>query len=234
MQKDNGTTPETSEAEETAQTENDQTEEKAENDQAANKAMAEEVVVDAGTATAAPKEKKKKNVKKEIISWIITLAVLIALFIRSFIFEPIYVDGHSMCDTLQDREVMFVTKYDYIIGEPQRGDVVICKYPDRTENFVKRLMAVPGDTIEIKNNVVYINGEALDEPYLTPSRNDNGFSMDPITMGEDDYFVMGDNRDNSHDCRNMTNGQPATLTRSQIVGHVRCVIYPFANIRGIE
>jgi len=197
-------------------------------------AEAQETVAD---ANAAPSQEKKKNVKKEIISWVLTLgsAVLIALFIRTFIFEPIFVDGQSMCDTLQDREVMLVTKPEYIFGEPQRGDVVICKYPGRTENFVKRLMGVPGDTIEVRDNVVYINGEALDEPYLTPSRNDDGFSMEAMTLGDDEYFVMGDNRDNSHDSRNYYGyGKPATLTRSQIIGHVRCVIYPFSDIRGIE
>ena len=187
--------------------------------------------------TAATPQEKKKNVQKEILSWILTLgsAVVIALLIRTFLFEPIRVDGQSMCDTLQNNEIMFVTKPEYLFGEPQDGDVVICKYPGRTENFVKRLMGVPGDTIEVKNNVVYRNGVALDETYLTPSRNDDGFSMDAMTLGEDQYFVMGDNRDNSHDSRNYYGyGKPATLTRSQIIGHVRCVVYPFNQIRGIE
>jgi len=187
--------------------------------------------------TAVTPQEKKKNVQKEILSWILTLgsAVVIALLIRTFLFEPIRVDGQSMCDTLQNNEIMFVTKPEYLFGEPQDGDVVICKYPGRTENFVKRLMGVPGDTIEVKNNVVYRNGVALDETYLTPSRNDDGFSMDAMTLGEDQYFVMGDNRDNSHDSRNYYGyGKPATLTRSQIIGHVRCVVYPFNQIRGIE
>ncbi len=204
---------------------------------ATNEAKAESADGAAVLENAPRQEKKKKNVKKEIISWILTLgsAVIIALLIRTFLFEPIYVDGQSMCDTLQDREVMLVTKPEYIFGQPQRGDVVICKYPGRTENFVKRLMAVPGDTIEVRSNVVYINGVALDEPYLTPSRNDDGFSMDPMTLTDDQYFVMGDNRDNSHDSRNYYGyGKPATLTRSQIIGHVRCVIFPFSNIRGIK
>lgn len=185
----------------------------------------------------AGQEKKKKNVQKEILSWVLTLAsaVVIALLIRTFLFEPIRVDGQSMCDTLQDQEIMLVTKPEYLLGEPQRGDVVICKYPGRTENFVKRLMGVPGDTLEIIDNVVYRNGTALDEPYLTPDRNNNGFCMAPITLAEDQYFVMGDNRDNSHDSRNYYGDtQPATLTRSQIIGHVRCVVFPFGNIRGIE
>ena len=187
--------------------------------------------------TTVPSQEKKKNVKKEILSWILTLgsAVVIALLIRTFLFEPIRVDGQSMCDTLQNNEIMFVTKPEYLFGQPQDGDVVICKYPGRTENFVKRLMGVPGDTIEVKNNVVYRNGVAVDETYLTASRNDDGFSMDAITLGEDQYFVMGDNRDNSHDSRNYYGyDKPATLTRNQIIGHVRCVVYPFTDIRGIQ
>lgn len=182
-------------------------------------------------------QEKKKNVKKEILSWILTLgsAVIIALLIRTFLFEPIRVDGQSMCDTLQNNEIMFVTKPEYIFGQPQDGDVIICKYPGRTENFVKRLMGVPGDTISVQNNVVYRNGVALDEPYLTETRNQDGFSMEPMTLGEDQYFVMGDNRDNSHDSRNYYGyGKPATLSRSQIIGHVRFVVFPFSDIRGIE
>ena len=157
-----------------------------------------------GAATGKPgKEKKPLNVKKEILSWILTIAVAVAaaLLIRTFLFEPIRVDGESMCDTLQDGEIMLVTKPEYLFGDPQRGDVVICKYPGRTENFVKRVMGIPGDVIEIRSNVVYRNGEALDEPYLTPERNDNGFSMEAFTLGGDEYFVMGDNRDRSDDSR---------------------------------
>ncbi len=188
-------------------------------------------------ATKSDKEKKPLDVKKEIISWILTIgvAVVAALVIRTFLFEPIRVDGQSMCDTLQDGEIMFVTKPEYLVGDPPHGEVVICKYTGRTENFVKRVMGVPGDVIEVKQNVVYRNGEALEEPYLTPERNDNGFSMAPFTLGEDEYFVMGDNRDNSHDSRNYYNYQtPAALTRDMIIGHVRCVVFPFTNIRGIE
>ena len=181
--------------------------------------------------------KKKKDVKKEILSWILTLgsAVIIALLIRTFLFEPIRVDGNSMNDTLANGEIMFVTKPEYWFGDPQAGDVVICRYPGRTEYFVKRLMGVPGDEIEIKSNVVYRNGQALDEPYLTPSRNSDGFSMAPYRLEEGQYFVMGDNRNNSHDSRNYySHTKPAALTRDQIVGHVRFVLFPFDKIRNVE
>jgi len=87
----------------------------------------------------------------------------------------------------------------------------------------------------IISNVVYRNGEPLDEPYLTPDRNDNGFSMAPFKLGDDEYFVMGDNRDNSHDSRNYYNYlTPAALTRDMIIGKVRAVVFPFGSIRGIE
>lgn len=189
------------------------------------------------TGEASAEAGKKNSVKREILSWILTLgaAVVIALFIRTLLFEPIRVDGASMNDTLADGEIMIVTKPEYIFGQPTVGDVVICRYPGRTEYFVKRLMGGPGDTIQVINNVVYRNGEALDEPYLTPERNNNGFSMEPFALGEDEYFVMGDNRDNSHDSRNYyADGSPAALTRNQIVGHVQFVVFPFDKIRGIE
>lgn len=184
------------------------------------------------------KEKKPVDVKKEILSWILTIvvAVVAALIIRTFLFEPVRVDGSSMCDTLQNGEVMLVTKPEYLLGDPQFGDVVICHYPGRDNtNFVKRVMGLPGDVIEIRRNVVYRNGEALDEPYLTEARNDDGFSMLPFTLNEDEYFVMGDNRDNSHDCRNYYGySSPAALSRDMIIGHVRCVVFPFNVIRGID
>ena len=211
-----------------------ETVESAEAEENKSEAEAESTVA---AAPSADVQRKKKSVMKEILSWVLTLgsAVVIALLIRTFLFEPIRVDGESMCDTLQNNEIMFVTKPEYLFGEPQRGDVVICKYPGRTENFVKRLMAVPGDTIEVRENVVYVNGEKLDETYLTPSRNKNGFTMAAMTLTDDQYFVMGDNRDNSHDSRNYYGwDKPATLTRSQIVGHVRFVVFPFNKMRGID
>ncbi len=211
-----------------------QTENATENVQAAAVQAAQPAVEE---ETKKGKEKKPVNVKKEILSWILTLgaAVIIALFIRTFLFEPVRVDGHSMDDTLANGEIMFVTKPEYLSGDPQHGDVVICHYPDRgNTNFVKRVIGVPGDTIEFQNNVLIRNGEVVDEPYLTPSRNQNGFSMLPITLGENEYFVCGDNRDNSHDCRNLTNGIPEAITRDMIVGHVRYVVYPFSDARSIN
>ena len=173
------------------------------------------------------------DIKKEIISWIITLAAAaaIAMLIRHFLFEPVRVEGRSMENTLIGGEIMFVTKPEYLFGVPQRQDVVICRYPNRKENFVKRLIGLPGDTIEMRGTKVFINGEELTEVYLTDSNNRYDKSMQPIVLGDDDYFVMGDNRDNSNDSRARAVG---FLSRSQIIGHVRCVVFPFGNIRVIK
>ena len=211
-----------------------QTENTTENVQAVEE---EQIQPETEEETKKGKGKKPVNVKKEILSWILTLgaAVVIALVIRTFLFEPVRVDGHSMDDTLANGEIMFVTKPEYLAGEPQHGDVVICHYPGRGKtNFVKRVIGVPGDTLMFVDNVLLRNGEVVEEDYLTPSRNRNGFSMRPITLGENEYFVCGDNRDNSHDCRNLTNGTPEAIARDMIVGHVRYVVYPFSDARSID
>ncbi len=189
---------------------------------------------------ASLKAKPKKDAKKEIISWILTIvtAVVAAFLIRTFLFEPIRVDGESMTDTLLDKELVFVTKPEYYLGSPSRQDVIICKYPGRNNQyFVKRLIALPGDTVEIKydrqngTNTVYVNGEAQDEPFLTPERNNSNNAMPPLTLGQDEYFVMGDNRDNSNDSRYPTVGP---ISRNEIIGHVRFVFFPFNEIRSIK
>ena len=175
------------------------------------------------------KEEKKKTVGQEILSWILTFAVAIALalVIRTFIFEPVRVDGHSMDYTLADNEYMIVTKYDYLLGEPERFDVVICHYPERGRtNFVKRLVGLPGDTVSMLNGTLYVNGEAIDEPYITNKAN---YNMQAYTLKDDEYFVLGDNRSSSNDSHII-----GPISREQIKGHVRCVAFPFKNARTVK
>ena len=175
------------------------------------------------------KGEKKKTVFREIVSWVMTIviAVALALFIRTFIFEPVRVDGSSMNYTLLDNEYMIVTKYDYWLGEPERFDVVICHYPGRGRtNFVKRLVGLPGDTVSMLNGTLYVNGEAVDEPYITNHAN---YDMEAVTLGENEYFVLGDNRSSSNDSHLV-----GTLSRDQIRGHVRLVVFPFSHFRAIE
>ena len=173
-----------------------------------------------------PKEEKKgKNWKKELRDWIVSFAVaLIAvLIIRTFLFTIIRVDGPSMSDTLLDNDRLFVTVLDMRVKGPDRFDVVILHYPNRGyEKFVKRVVGLPGDTVEVKNGVLSVNGVEYDEPYLTDSRTARfDRSSFTVTLGEDEYFVMGDNRDNSNDSRSV-----GVIHRNQFVGKVRAIIWP--------
>ena len=186
------------------------------------------------------KGKPKKTLKQEIISWVVTIvtAVALALVIRTFIFEPIRVDGSSMADTLQNGEITFTFKTGYLFNDPQRHDVVICRYPNRSEYFVKRVMGVPGDTIAILGSTVYINGTAVEEPYLNPARNQYNHTMSPITLGENEYFVVGDNRYNSHDSRDWNDNDPSRdvgpISKDMIIGRVRYVFWPLNEMRVVE
>ena len=180
-------------------------------------------------AEAANRAKRKKSIGREILEWVVLIAatVAVALLIRTFVFEPIYVDGPSMNDTLQTGDRVFVTKFDCLFGKPARGCVVICHYPDRSENFIKRLVGLPGDKLEIRNGVTYINDQQLNESFIT--RPKTGENYGPITLGDDEYFVMGDNRANSNDSRRV-----GPLSGSQIVGYVRYQFFPFNDMHTIE
>ncbi len=173
-------------------------------------------------------EKKKKSWKREAMEWILTFACafVVALPIRAFAFEPIAVKGNSMNDTLADQEVMFTTKYDYLLGDPERFDVVICRYPGRTQNFVKRVVGIPGDTVAVKGGYLYVNGERCEEEYIHHRPN---YMMPEYTVQAEEYFVLGDNRANSNDSHLI-----GPLRRNQIVAHVRSVLYPFGQMRVIE
>ena len=188
--------------------------------------------------------KPSKSWKKELLSWVGTLilALAVVLVIRTFIFEPIRVDGSSMADTLQDGELTFVLKAEYLFKDPDRFDVVICHYPNRRDannplgietktNFVKRVIGLPGETLAIQGNTVYINGQALEGPFLTPERNAINLSLGPITLGEDEYFMIGDNRYASNDSRNLREVGP--IAREEIVGEVKFVFFPFSALRGV-
>lgn len=192
------------------------------------------------------KEKKPKTLKQEIFSWVWTLlaALALATLFRMFVGEPIMVDGKSMTNTLQDGEIVFASKLDYLFGDMQRGDIVICRYPNRLSGninlgashtltthtlFVKRLVALPGDTLAITNGVLYVNGKAVENPELMGSLPAKDYPL--IRLGEDEYFVIGDNRGSSHDSRANDVGP---ISKSAIMGKVKCVIWPLSNIRGVE
>ncbi|MEZ4509066.1 MAG: signal peptidase I [Eubacteriales bacterium] len=151
----------------------------------------------------------------------IAVVVLVALAVRSFIAEPILVDGDSMVPTLLHRQEMLVEKMTYWVRDPARGDIVICFYPGYT-SCVKRVIGLPGETVEVKDGAIYIDGVPLDEsPYWSGVI--VGDSA-PVTVGKREVYVVGDNRSSSKDSRNPSVGP---IPYAKVVGRVVAVVYPF-------
>lgn len=181
-------------------------------------------------------EKKKKSWQRELLEWALTFvaALVIAFVVRSFIFQPVYVDGNSMYPTLRDGEIMYVSKTSYgssffgipftdigfdftVGGDPERFDVVVCHYDDGDYNVVKRVVGIPGDTVELREGVLYINGKAYEEDFIYYRGSE---TFGPVTVPEGEYFLMGDNRPGSKDSRTV-----GTVTRKEIVGKVEAVLW---------
>ena len=198
--------------------------------------------------------KKKKSARQEIREWVVSIAValMVVFFIRNFLFQIIRVDGDSMSTTLLNNERLFVTVLDVKLGGANRGDVVICHYPGRgSVNFVKRVVAVEGDSVYRENGVTHVvyettdaNGETvvvdemLDERYGQYYLNGSSEDYEPYVLGEDEYFVVGDNRYNSHDSRDWNDNSPVNdvgpIDESMLVGRVRTVIWPFSAFRSVK
>lgn len=173
--------------------------------------------------------KEKPSLGRELLSWVWTLAtaVIAAFLITTFVFQIIYVDGPSMLETLQNDERMFVTKINYRFHDPERFDVVVCHFPERgNENFVKRIVGVPGDTLAVRGGQLFVNGEAVREDYIDYAPQ---YTMEDVTLTDDQYFVLGDNRAVSNDSHIV-----GPLTRGQIVGEVQAVVWPLSAFRAIH
>lgn len=220
-----------------------------------NSEAAEEIeeTVDENEDNGGKPKKEKKSFWQEVREWIVSLvaAVVIVLFLQNFVFTLIRVDGSSMNSTLLDGERLFVTVFDAKFGDVNRGDVVICHYPNRGRTFfVKRVVAEPGDMVYRSMGVTHVvyettdeNGEiitvdeALDAQYVSIFFNPEN-DYEPYTLGEEEYFVVGDNRGNSHDSRDWNDSDPSRdvgpITKDMITGHVRYVLWPLSEIRAVE
>lgn len=142
-------------------------------------------------------EEKKTESENEAVEWIksILLAVIIALFIKTFIFNTTYVLGISMYPTLHERDRLFTNKIKMYFSEPKRGDVVVLKAPDDpNKDYIKRIIGVEGDTVEIKDGKVYLNDEILKEDYIEKDIYTHTYNKNYWEVPKGHVFVLGDNR----------------------------------------
>lgn len=159
-----------------------------------------------------------KVLAREIIETVV-LALLIFLLIRVVI-QNFRIEGYSMEPNLHQGQYLIVNKAVYRwLHPPQRGDIVVFEYPRAPDrDFIKRVIGLPGEMIEVRDGSIYINGVLLDEPYLSEPTHSN---MAPRTLGSDEYFVIGDNRDNSSDSRSW-----GPLPRDNIIGKAWLSYWP--------
>lgn len=153
---------------------------------------------------------------------LVALGVAVGLLVREYVAGVATVAGDSMQPTLMTGDRVLITRLDYIVGAPERGDIVQLEIPGRDGKYLKRVAGLPGETVEITGGVVHINGQALNEPYATLSDDDYR-----VQLGEDEYFVLGDNRPVSYDSREEDFG---VISAGCFRGRVRAIIWPFERI----
>lgn len=173
--------------------------------------------------------------KSEIWGWLkaFLIAIVLFLIIRAFFFTPIVVDGSSMEPTLHDRDRMIVTK----IGEPQRFDIVVFHAPDGSD-YIKRVIGLPGDSIEYRDDILYINGDSYDESYLNEFKQrvmdgplTNSFTLQetPVkdnVVPEGHIFVLGDNRRDSTDSRHI-----GAIPLEKVIGTTKIIYFPIKDMK---
>src|SRR3984885_6134897 len=143
------------------------------------------------------------QLRQDLRSWTRDLAVALGLglVIIVFLYQPVKVEGTSMAPLLSDQERIFINKFVYRFENIHRGDVVVFWYPlDRSKSFIKRVIALPGETVTIRQGVVTVNGVVVPEPYVPPQYEDVS-DYGPTRVPADSYFVMGDHRISSNDSR---------------------------------
>lgn len=172
----------------------------------------------------------KSHIQKEILSWIVVIALaLLIIFIlqkKVFILNTSIPSG-SMENTLMVGDKLITNRLAYVLNEPKRGDIVVFKFPDdESQIYIKRIIGLPGETIEGKDGYVYLNGTLLEEDYVKEQLEED---FGPYEVPEDSYFVMGDNRNESEDSRFWEN---TFLNKDKILGKANFRYYPnFQRLR---
>lgn len=164
---------------------------------------------------------------RETVNWvcIITVAVLLNLVLREHVFAITKIEGSSMLPTLEDHQRVYLNRLAYTVGDPERGDIVVFPAPHDSKDYIKRVIGLPGDSVEIKEGRLYVNGEHQPETYIDTVPED----FPSVTVAPGHLFVMGDNRHpmGSLDSRDTRVGQVAI---DQLKGRVDLVLFPMPRI----
>lgn len=176
--------------------------------------------------------RKKKNrvgsVMRELLGWLFYILIIIGLtyLIITYVGQRTRVSGSSMETTLSDGDNLIVDKLSYRFQDPKRFDIVVFPYKYKENTYyIKRIIGLPGDTVQVKDGYTYINGELLESDiYGAEVMIEAGTASEPITLGEEEYFVLGDNRNHSLDSRDPSVG---ILKREDLIGRAWVRIYPF-------
>jgi signal peptidase I len=158
----------------------------------------------------------------------VAMIVVIAFAIRIFALQPYIVEGQSMEPTFQNNDYIITEKVTYRLKEPARGDIVIFHPPDNPSiNYIKRIIGLPGDQIEVKGEAVYVNGTKLNESYLASATQGSNLNqpLAKTTVSADEYYVMGDNRDHSRDSREI-----GAIPKQNVVSHIWFRLLPLNSI----
>lgn len=171
-----------------------------------------------------------KEIIKELAGWLLYIVLIIALtwIVVTFVGQRTEVSGSSMETTLSDKDQLIVDKMTYRFRDPKRYDIVVFpyQYQDNTY-YIKRIIGLPGETVQILSGMVYIDGMRLDEHYGNEIMENPGIAEEPLTLGEDEYFVLGDNRNNSSDRRASDVG---LIHRKDLIGRAWIRVWPLSQI----
>ncbi|PWJ51023.1 signal peptidase I [Faecalicatena contorta] len=170
---------------------------------------------------------QERSIIRELFGWIVYILIIVGLtyLIITFVGQRTRVSGSSMETTLSDGDNLIVDKISYRFGEPKRYEIIVFPYQyEENTYYIKRIIGLPGETVQVMDGDVYINGQKLDENYGNEAMQDSGIAGEPITLGEDEYFVLGDNRNHSADSRDDSVG---VLHREDLLGRAWIRIWPF-------
>lgn len=172
-------------------------------------------------------ERTAKNMVKEVLSMALYIAVVLCItfLVVRYVGQRTQVDGHSMENTLFDGDNLIVDKISYRFTDPKRFDIIVFPYHYKEDTYyIKRIIGLPGETVQIRDGEIYIDGAILEEDYGKETMLTSGRATDQIQLGEDEYFVLGDNRNHSEDSRFDDVGN---IERSEIIGRAFIRIWPF-------